>query len=592
MRTALPRLLRESLVFRRYWGAHTISLFGDQVSMLALPLVAVLTLDADAKQMGYLTAVGLAPNLLFALHAGAWVDRRGKRRQVMIAADVGRAGLLAAVPLLYVLDALTLEQLYVVAFLTGALTVLFGVADSSLFQTIVARDQFVEASSLLNGSRAFSYVAGPSVSGFLVQASSAPGALLADAVSYLASGALLGSIRPDEPRPDEEGGSLATGLRWIASSALVRASLLATATINFFNFVFFALFILYATKSLGVSAATLGLVLGAGAVGGLVGSVVAGPVTRRIGVGPTFVLGCVVFPAPILLVPLAEGPYEIVLACLFLAEFGSGLGVMLLDIAAGSIFAAVIPAAPVAGVRGPHVRQLRHSCARLAPRRPAGAWLGLRPALWIGAAGAMLGVLFLVWSPVPRLRELPDSRATRASHRSRGARTASRAGHRRRCRRGRDRRSTRRLRSPSARRRRLREARAEGQPRRNGLAWTRTSPRTRRRCDWGRIDGRISSTSSRRSSGAAETYSATGRAPPDMSTVAFVLRSTSAMIAASRAPMLQPTRPSRSASTRSFAARRSNARLAATTSATTESRCQRSASGLRPPGATCAARAS
>jgi hypothetical protein len=146
---AVPRLLAERGVFRRYWGAHTVSLFGDQVSLLALPLVAVLTLDADASEMGYLTAFGLAPNLLFALHAGAWVDRRGRRRQTMIAADVGRAALLCSVPVAYVLDMLTIGQLYGVAFAAGALTVLFGVSDASLFQTIVPRDRFVEASSLL-----------------------------------------------------------------------------------------------------------------------------------------------------------------------------------------------------------------------------------------------------------------------------------------------------------------------------------------------------------------------------------------------------------------------------------------------------------
>jgi MFS family permease len=138
--------------------------------------------------------------------------------------------------------------------------------------------------------------------------------------------------------------------------------------------------------------------------------VITTPLTRRIGVGPTFVLGCVLFPAPILLVPLAGGPYEIVLACLFLAEFGSGLGVMLLDIAAGSIFAAVIPQRLRSRVSGAYtfvnygIRVLGSLLGGL-----LGAWLGLRPALWIGAAGAMLGVLFLVWSPVPRLRELPDS---------------------------------------------------------------------------------------------------------------------------------------------------------------------------------------
>ena len=397
-------------MFRRYWGAHTISLFGDQVSMLALPLVAVLELDACAASMGYLTAIGLAPYLLFALHAGAWVDRRGRRRSVMIAADIGRAALLATVPVAYVLDALTLEHLYVVAFLTGAFSVLFGVSDASLFQTIVPRERFVEASSLLNGSRAFSFVAGPSASGVLVQVLTAPGALVADAVSYLMSGALLGAIRPEEPPPDEETRGVTAGLRWILDSEIVRASLLATATINFFNFVFFALFVLYATRELGVSPATLGLVLGAGAVGGLVGSAVASPATRMIGVGPTFVVGCVLFPAPILLVPLAGGPYELVLACLFVAEFGSGLGVMLLDIAAGAIFAAVIPRRLRARVSGAYtfvnygIRVLGSLLGGL-----LGAWIGLRETLWVGAAGAMLGVLFLLWSPVPRLRRLPDA---------------------------------------------------------------------------------------------------------------------------------------------------------------------------------------
>jgi MFS family permease len=409
VRRVVPRLLRESVVFRRYWGAHTVSLFGDQVSLLALPLVAVLELDAGAAEMGYLTAVGLTPYLLFALHAGAWVDRRGRRRQLMIAADVGRALVLTTVPAAFVLDALTLEQLYAVAFAMGSLSVVFGVADSSLFQTIVPREQFVEASSLMNGSRAFSYVAGPSVSGFLVQVLTAPGALLADALSFLGSGGVLRAIRPQEPPPDEEQSGVTTGLRWIAGSSIVRASLLATATINFFNFVFFALFVLYATRALGVSPGTLGLVLGVGAVGGLVGSAVATPVTRVIGVGPTFVLGCVAFPAPILLVPLAGGPDSVVLACLFVAEFGSGLGVMLLDISAGAIFAAVIPPRLRSRVSGAYtfanygIRVLGSLAGGL-----LGSWIGLRTTLWIGAAGAMLGVLFLLPSPVPHLRELPE----------------------------------------------------------------------------------------------------------------------------------------------------------------------------------------
>jgi MFS family permease len=138
--------------------------------------------------------------------------------------------------------------------------------------------------------------------------------------------------------------------------------------------------------------------------------VVATPLTKAIGVGPTFVAGCVLFPAPILLVPLAQGSREVVLACLFAAEFGSGLGVMLLDIAAGAIFAAVIPHRLRSRVSGAYtfvnygIRVVGSLVGGL-----LGAWLGLRTALWIGAAGAMLGVLFLIPSPVPRLRELPES---------------------------------------------------------------------------------------------------------------------------------------------------------------------------------------
>ncbi|HEY1316591.1 MAG TPA: MFS transporter [Gaiella sp.] len=408
-RLSVPHLLRRNPTFRSYWGAHTVSLFGDQISLLAIPLVAVLTLDASAADMGYLTAVALAPNLLFALHAGAWVDRRGKRRITMIVCDVGRAALLVSVPVAYAFDALGFVQLYAVAFGAGALSVVFNVADASLFQTIVPRRRFVEASSLLNGSRAFSFVAGPTVAGFLVRAVTAPGALVADALSFLCSGALLGRIRPEEPQADGEQEGITFGLRWIAGSPIIRASLFATATINFFNFVFWALFVLYATRTLGVSPGTLGVVLGAGAIGGLVGSVAATPVSRRIGIGPTLLLGCFVFTAPFLLVPLAGGPDPVVLACLFLAELGSGFGVMLLDISAGAIFAAVIPMRLRARVSGAYtfmnygVRVLGSLLGGL-----LGSTIGVRPTLAIGAAGALLGALLLLPTSVVRLRELPE----------------------------------------------------------------------------------------------------------------------------------------------------------------------------------------
>lgn len=404
----VPALLRD-VVFRRYWAAHTVSLLGDQVTLLALPLVAVLVLDAGASWMGVLTAAGLLPNLLFALHAGALVDRLGRRRATMIAADLGRAVLLASIAVAYALDVLTFAQLGLVAFGVGTLAVLFNVADASLFVSVVPRDRLVDGASLLNGSRALSFVAGPTAAGLLVRALSAPGALVVDALSFVGSAVFLGRIAPVEPAPDRSGDGVLAGLRWVCGSAIVRSTLLATATVNFFNFAFWALFVLYATRTLGVEAGTLGLVLGAGAVGGVLGAVVAKPITERIGVGPALVAWCVAFPAPLLLVPLATGSGPRSLALLFLAELGSGFGVMLLDISAGTIFAGVIPHALRSRVSGAYtfanygVRVLGALAGGV-----LGSTIGLRPTLWLATAGALLGVLWLLPSPVPRLRVLPD----------------------------------------------------------------------------------------------------------------------------------------------------------------------------------------
>jgi len=410
MRRFLPPLLRENLVFRRFWTGQTISLFGDQISLIAIPLTAVLVLDANAKQMGYLVAAELVPNLFFALHAGAWVDRRGNRRRTMIFTDLARAAFLATIPLAYAFDMLTIQQLYVVAFLVGTMTVFFHVAYSSLFVALVERDDYVEGNSLLAGSRAFSFVAGPSVGGILVQLLKAPYALLADSISYLFSVGFLASIDPEEPETETaERGHVVAGVRYIVTSSVMRSSLLATATINLFNFVFHALFILYAVRSLHVRPGTLGIVLGAGAVGGLIGSVVTSRLGRRLGIGPTYILGCILFPVPLVLVPLAGGPYWLILAMLFLAEFGAGLGVMILDISAGSIFAALVP----------HRLRSRVSGAYMVVNmgvRPIGSLIGgflgtaigLQTTLWIGVVGAAAGFLWLLPSPIPKMRELPE----------------------------------------------------------------------------------------------------------------------------------------------------------------------------------------
>ncbi|MBM7489093.1 MFS family permease [Micromonospora luteifusca] len=408
-RPRIPPLLQQK-AFRRYWSAQTVSLFGDQITLLAVPLLAVLALRAGPAEMSYLTAASLLPNLFFALPAGAWVDRYPRRRQVMIIADLGRAGLLLAVPLLWWAGALNLPLLCVVAFLIGILSVFFEVAHSSLFAALVRRPDYVDANSLVNGSRAMSYVAGPSIGGVLVQVLTAPIALVADVLTYLASAVFLIRIRVTE-RPVQSGPGLgmAAGARYVARSAVLRAILLGTTTLNLFNYMFAALFVLYVTTELDVAPGVLGIIVGVGAFGGLLGAAVTGPVSRRIGIGPAVILGLVVFPAPLILVPLAGGPRPLVLALLITAEFVSALGVMVLDIAAGSVQIAATPETMLAMVSGLK-RTVNYGI------RPVGALLGgvlgtalgVRPALWIATLGALLGVFWVAFSPLRTMRKLPE----------------------------------------------------------------------------------------------------------------------------------------------------------------------------------------
>ncbi|MEU5945174.1 MFS transporter [Micromonospora sp. NPDC047465] len=407
-RGPLPRLLRDR-VFRRYWSAQTVSYFGDEISALALPLLAVLVFQATPAEMGYLTAAALVPNLLFSLLAGAWVDRYPHKRRLMILTDLGRALLLTAVPVAYLLGVLTLTQLYVVAFAVGTLAVLFEVARGPLFVSIVARPDYVEANTLVNGSRAMSHVAGPSIGGALVQVLTAPIALIADALSYVVSAYFLMRIRPTEPAPARGGLALGGGLGFIARTPMIRAILLGTTTLNLFNFMLAALFVLYATQELGLSPGLLGAVLGAGAVGGLIGAALTGPLVRRFGVGLTLLAGFVLFPAPMLLIPLAGGPTPLVVGMLFAAEFLAAIGVMLLDITTGSVQTALTPQtllARVAGARRTINYGIRPIGALLGGA--LGSTLGVRPALWIATAGALAGVLWVFFSPVRHLRDLPE----------------------------------------------------------------------------------------------------------------------------------------------------------------------------------------
>lgn len=404
----VPALLRER-TFRRYWTGQTVSLVGDQISLMALPLAAVLVLGADAAQMGWLKTLELLPALLLNLPFGAWADRRANRRRIMIATDLGRAALLLTLPVAYALDLLTLGQLYLVAFGVGALSVLFEVCNSTLFASLVPTDRYVQANSLVNGSRSMAWLAGPSIGGVLVQVLTAPLALLADALTYLVSAGYLAKIRPAEPAPAPVAkGHFTEGMRWVLRESSMRALFAASGTVQFFNYMFHTLFVLYVTQDLGLGAGLLGLILGTGAVGGLLGAMWSGAVVRRLGIGGSLVTGFVGFTLPLVLIPAADGPLPLVVGVLFAAEFLSCVGVMIVDVAAGSFQMALIPESMRARVMGAF-RTLNHGFRPLGALAGGvlGTALGLRPTLWIATVGGVFAVLWLLPSPLARMRELP-----------------------------------------------------------------------------------------------------------------------------------------------------------------------------------------
>lgn len=405
----IPRVLRDNANFRRWFYGASISMLGDQISGIALPLTAVIALHASAGEMGALTTVFLIPNLLFSLHAGAWLDRVHSRRRVMLATDLVRAALTATIPIAYAFGHLTWAQLYVVAFLLGSASVIFFVAYGGVFQSIVPREDYVQAQSIQNGTRGASFLFGTSLGGALVQILRGPFALAVDAGSFVWSAFFLNRIDAEEPppAPHESGGVLA-GLRWIRNNPIIRAELLGVATINLFNFMYFALVMLYLTRHLGLRPATIGLVFGIAAVGTLGTSAVTGRLSARFGVGPMFLVGCFLFPAPLIIIPAASGQRWLVIALLFTAELISGVGLMLLDILAASFSAAIIPPHMRSRTAGGFmvvnygVRPLGTTLAGI-----LGATIGLHTTLWIATVGALAGMLFLLPSPIRTMRELP-----------------------------------------------------------------------------------------------------------------------------------------------------------------------------------------
>ncbi len=396
--------------FLKLWAGQSVSQFGSQITVLALPLTAALTLHASAANMGFLAAASTAPFLLFGLFAGVWVDRL-RRRPILMIADVARFVLLLLIPLLALLDALALVDLYVIAFLVGILTVFFEVAYQSFLPAIVGRAHLVDGNGKLKTTRSAAQIAGPSAAGALVQLATAPIAIAADALSFLVSVLFLSLIRTPEPPPVQPATrrriwvEIGEGLRAVMDNPILRATMGSAGTVNMFGSMLFAVYVLYALR-IGIGAGLLGLTFAVGNLGYLCGAFVTRRITRRFGIGPTISAGLVILAGGGLLVPLAGGPLIASVSCLTVAQFARGFGGTLFNINNVSLRQTITPDHLLGRVTATSrfVSTGALTIGSLAGGT-LGAVFGLRPTLAIGAVGGLFAVVWVFCSPIRTLRE-------------------------------------------------------------------------------------------------------------------------------------------------------------------------------------------
>ncbi|MFF9867978.1 MFS transporter [Streptomyces sp. NPDC013953] len=402
--------------FFRLWTGETLSLAGSQITYFATPLIAVLVLDAGSWEMGLLGAAGSAATLFFGLSAGVWADSFERRRLLQFA-NLARALVLAVIPVLWLLDALTIWALLAVTFAVGALSLLFDSAMSAYLPRLVGKKQLGPANSWMEGSSAVGDVAGPGLAGVLVQFLGAPLAIMADAVSYAASAlALRGLPRaepaaPDGPREKHLQAAL-SGLKLLMRDPVQRSLALAAAHFNFFTAMFYALYTLYVVKTLGMSPALLGVLSAAGGVGALLGSATAAWISRRFGYGVPLALAYAAPGAAGLLVPLAEGRGQAwALVLVGLSQFGWVLAVVVNLILSETIKQALVPDHMLGRITG-SVRFISWGVepfgALLAGALGAGL-LGLRNTLVLSALGLLASALWPLAGPARKLRSLPEA---------------------------------------------------------------------------------------------------------------------------------------------------------------------------------------
>ena len=396
--------------FVRLWTAAGISAAGTQVTLLALPLTAILVLHASAFEVAGLATAGTLPNLLLGVAAGVWLDRV-PRRQVMVAADFGRAAVLASVPAAYVLGVLSLPQLYLVALIGGSLNVLFEIASGAYLPSVVPRAQLVEANAKLQAAVVGAQAAGPSIGGALVTLVSAPMAIVVDALSFVTSGSLIASAtergeirREPQPKKTSLRSELREAARYLLSEPYLRPLLVGHALANIALGALWAIVIVYAVRVLGMMPGTLGVVLSLGQLGGVIGAAFAHRIADRIGVGRVVVASFFLFGPATVLMATATG--ETALVFVTVGWILESLARSLYGVSATSVRQALVPDRLQGRVIGltTTVGTGAFPLGTLLGGALAGAF-GLREAMFFAAGVAVLPFIAVAASPIRSLRD-------------------------------------------------------------------------------------------------------------------------------------------------------------------------------------------
>jgi MFS family permease len=399
--------------FVKLWIGETISVFGSMVTATALPFTAVLVLHATPMQMSLLRAADLVPGLLIGVAAGVWVDRL-PRRPLLIAVDLGRALLLASIPLAAYAGMLRIEQLYIVGFLTGILSMVFAIAFRAYLPTLVRREDLVEGNSKLSASAAVAEVGAFGLSGWLVQMFTAPLAILLDALSFVASAAFVALIRAPEAAPRARKQrrmwiESVEGLRFVVSHPVLRVLAGSTMLLKFAFSVFSTVFMLFVTRELGFAPGVLGMIFAVGGVSSLLGALVGRRATIRWGIGPTLIGGLGLTGLGILFAPLAPGATLVGALLLIAQQLVEDGAATVYDIIEVSLRQVLAPPAMLGRINAS--MRMAGLVAMLLGALVGGVLgesIGLRMTLVVAATSPFIAAVWLACSPVRRLTELPN----------------------------------------------------------------------------------------------------------------------------------------------------------------------------------------